>query len=132
MKKIALLTAVTTALVTPACTPEEVAMFSTLAPPQQSGVLIGLQRHTSCHDAIDRLWPASSRAWAHRIVNRESHGIATAQNRRSSAAGCWQLLSMHAWRFKATGSSWAQRYEAVANTLAALHLYRAAGASPWS
>jgi hypothetical protein len=85
----------------------------------------------SCHDAIDALWPAGSRNWAHNIVNRESGGDPSAQNPSSSAAGCFQLLRTHAWRFNATGSSWAQRYDAVANTKAALHLYNEAGTRPW-
>jgi hypothetical protein len=85
----------------------------------------------TCHEAVDAIWPASSRAWAHRIVQRESRGRAWAQNKRSSAAGCFQLLRMHAWRFDETGSSWAHRYEAPANTRAALHLYQQAGRRPW-
>lgn len=85
----------------------------------------------NCHQAVDALWPSGSRQWAHNVVDRESGGDATAQNPRSSAAGCFQLLRMHSWRFDATGTSWAQRYDPVANTLAALHLYNEAGTRPW-
>jgi hypothetical protein len=87
---------------------------------------------SSCHGAVDYLWPAESRSWAHRIVDRESGGDPRAQNPSSSAAGCAQLLKMHAWRFSSTGTSWAHRYDAKANIAAALHLYREAGASPWA
>lgn len=103
-----------------ACTPTEIAWWQG-----------HIDRTRTCHGAVDELWPSSSRAWAHRIVDRESGGDAGAQNTRSSAAGCFQLLRIHAWRFDATGSSWAFRYDARANTLAALHLYREQGAAPW-
>ena len=85
----------------------------------------------SCYDAIDVFWPASSRSWAKSIVDRESTNNPAAQNPHSSAAGCFQLLKMHAWRFDAVGGSWANRYDAGWNTLAALHLYREAGTQPW-
>lgn len=104
-----------------ACTPNEILLFKTAM----------ANRPTTCDSAVDAIWPASSRAWAHRIVYRESRGIATAQNRSSTAAGCFQLLQIHAWRFNAVGCSWAQRYDPVCNTKAALHLYREAGTRPW-
>lgn len=90
-----------------------------------------LNRPKTCREAVDALWPAESRAWFHQIVKRESGGNARAQNKSSSAAGCAQLLRIHAWRFDAVGCSWAQRYDAECNVKAALHLYRAAGKSPW-
>lgn len=86
---------------------------------------------TSCHAIVDQVWPASSRVWAHKIVKRESNGQASAQNKRSSAAGCFQLLRIHAPRFTKLGFSWSQRYNARANTLVALDLYREVGSSPW-
>ena len=89
------------------------------------------QSTQTCHGAVDALWPANSRSWAHRIVNRESGGRPTAQNRRSSAAGCFQLVKVHAGRFAKVGYSWSDRYDAAANTLAALDLYRSAGSRPW-
>jgi hypothetical protein len=85
----------------------------------------------SCYDVIDNVWPVSSRGWAKSIVDRESGNDPGAQNPSSSAAGCFQLMKVHAWRFDATGTSWAQRYDPVANTLAALNLYNEAGTSPW-
>jgi hypothetical protein len=85
----------------------------------------------SCHEVVDAIWPAGSRQWAHNVVDRESGGDPGAQNPGSTAAGCFQLLRMHSWRFDATGTSWAQRYDPVANTLAALHLYHEAGTRPW-
>ena len=65
------------------------------------------------------------------VVWRESRNDPTAQNSRSTAAGCFQLIRQHAWRFESVGCSWAQRYEPVCNTRAADHLYRVAGWSPW-
>jgi hypothetical protein len=87
---------------------------------------------STCHGAVDYLWPVESRAWAHRIVDRESGGNPWADNPSSTASGCFQLLVMHHWRFNATGTSWDHRYDAKANTAAALHLYREAGVSPWA
>lgn len=122
-KRTAAALAALTLPVAVACTPEQEAAVR--------GLLAQQEATRTCHGAVDHLWPEASRAWAHRIVDRESGGTATAQNRSSSAAGCFQLLSMHAWRFRATGSDWSQRYNAAANTRAALHLYRQAGAQPW-
>jgi hypothetical protein len=82
-----------------------------------------------CYSAIDRYWPASSRQWAKGIVWRESRNTPTAANRRSTASGCWQLLSMHWWRIPGGG---ARRFDADANTLGALSLYRQAGTRPWA
>ncbi len=66
------------------------------------------------------------------VIWRESRNDPTAQNERSTAAGCYQLLVKHSWRFDEVGCSWAQRYEPVCNTKAADHLYREAGWEPWS
>lgn len=84
-----------------------------------------------CHEAVDNVWPEGSRAWAHRIVERESRGRPTAQNRRSSAAGCFQLLRLHSGRFSRVGYTWGDRYDATANALAALDLYTEQGRRPW-
>lgn len=90
-------------------------------------------------------WPASTHSWAMRIMDRESKAVtygtvylngkwfgAKAQNTRSTAAGCFQLLRMHAHRYNAVGCSWAERYNAHCNVKAAYHLYREAGRSPWN
>ena len=103
-----------------ACTPDEIAMVQWID-----------SQPVGCHQAVDRYWPPSSAGWAHRVVNRESRGRPEAQNRRSSAAGCFQLMKVHAWRFDATGSSWSARYDPAANILAGLHLYREQGSRPW-
>lgn len=84
-----------------------------------------------CYDAVEFLWPRESRAWAHRIVWRESRGDPWAQNRRSSAAGCFQLLRLHAPRFRRLGFSWANRYDPMVNAWVALDLYREQGQRPW-
>jgi Transglycosylase SLT domain len=113
-----------------ACTPFEIGIFRSLSPSAQGAVALELAT-PSCHRAVDLLWPKASRAWAHRIVHRESRGNPYAQNRGSSAAGCFQLLKLHAWRFLRVGYTWADRYHARANVLAALHLFHEQGARPW-
>jgi hypothetical protein len=105
-----------------ACTPGEMALWRAWYAASSS----------DCHGQVDEQWPSSSRAWAHRIVERESRGIATAQNRYSTAAGCFQLLRMHAFRFDRHGYSWSDRYNARANVTAALDLYHEAGTRPWA
>lgn len=85
----------------------------------------------SCREAIMRLWPSGSRSWALTVARRESGGNPRAQNRSSSAAGCFQMLQIHRTRFAKVGCSWARRYEAPCNVLAALDLYREQGARPW-
>lgn len=83
---------------------------------------------TSCHAAVDAIFPASARGRAHQIVQRESGGNPRAQNRRSTAAGCFQLLSMHADLFR---YGWGTRYDAAENVLAAFKLYAGSGWIPW-
>lgn len=84
-----------------------------------------------CYTAIDRHWPGD-KARMRQIVWRESRNQPAAQNSSSSAAGCAQMLALHAHRFAAVGCSWAMRYDADCNIKAAAHLYRAAGWSPWN
>jgi hypothetical protein len=84
-----------------------------------------------CYGAMRQIWPAHLHSWASGIIRRESGGQATAQNPSSSAAGCWQLLKMHDHRYYAVGCTPAQKYQAWCNNLAAYHLYKAAGTSPW-
>lgn len=86
----------------------------------------------SCHRAVDTMWPASSRSWAHKIVQRESGGNPTAKNRSSSASGCFQMLSIHAPRFSKLGYSWSNdRFRADAGVRVALDLYNEQGQGPW-
>ena len=121
-----------------ACTPEEIAAFKTLSPEDQQKVAAAViaegqareaARSTDCYGALHHF--SGNHSDARRIIHRESRNNPAAQNSRSSAAGCFQLLKMHSWRFDAVGCSWAQRYDAVCNTKAADHLYRQAGWSPW-
>lgn len=118
------------------CTPNEIAVFSFLTPPQQNQVIHSIrtkQASSDCYQAIAKHWPASSQSWARSIVWRESRNNPTAQNRSSSAAGCFQMTRVHAGRFQRLGYSWANdRYNADANTRVAFDLYREAGARPWS
>jgi hypothetical protein len=43
-----------------------------------------------------------------------------------------QLLAMHANMYAITGSSWAARFDPLANTRAAWALYQGSGAAPWT
>ena len=87
---------------------------------------------TDCIGEMKRHWPANTHSWAMGIMKRESGYTASAQNPRSTAAGCFQLLKMHSHRYDAVGCSWADRYNAHCNVQAAYHLYQAAGTSPWN
>lgn len=85
-----------------------------------------------CHAAVEVHWPAGLRPWAHRIVQRESHGQPTAANRHSSARGCFQMLLRYSAPFyRAVGCSNAQWANATCNVRAAFAMYRKAGARPW-
>lgn len=85
-----------------------------------------------CHGAVDAYWPASAQPRAHKVVTRESGGDPTAQNRRSTAAGCFQLLRVHRARFARLGYSWDRdRYLAVPNVRVALDLWHEQGWRPW-
>lgn len=110
------------AIVGSACQPHEIAAFHAYLNSPSA----------DCYEAVDKHFPAHSREWFKGIVWRESRNQHWAQNPGSSAAGCAQLLKLHAWRFNATGSSWDHRYNPDANIKAAAHLFGEAGRSPWS
>lgn len=121
-----------------ACTPEQIEYYLTEASPE---VREAVDRHLQerartpldCNQALDKHWPADSRAWARKVVWRESRNDPSAQNRRSTAAGCMQLLRVHSPRFARLGYSWERdRYDPEANILVGLSLYREAGARPWN
>ena len=119
-----------------ASTPEQVALFQSLSPEDQGKVVAELQRQQAtrpvdCYTAMERVFPASTWGWMRGIIHRESRNNPAAQNPSSGAAGCAQLLRLHAHHFDAVGCSWAQRYDAHCNMRAAYHLYREAGTSPW-
>lgn len=109
------------------------------ATPSQHAVLSELSRQAAartaapkdCISAMKQVFPSSTWSWGERIIMRESRNNPSAQNSVSSAAGCWQLLSMHNHRYYAVGCSPAQKYDALCNNKAAYHLYQAAGSSPW-
>ena len=90
------------------------------------------ERSMDCYGAMERVFPASAHGWARGIIARESGNNPGAQNPSSSAAGCWQMLSMHDWRYYEVGCSPSQKYQALCNNKAAHHLYSQAGTSPWS
>ena len=118
-----------------ACTPNQVSLFQSLTPQQQDAVVTHMRSRPApsrdCYEAIDKHWPASSRSWARSIVWRESRNNPSAQNSRSTAAGCLQLLKAHAPRFTKLGYGWSDRYNPDVNILVGLDLYREAGTSPW-
>lgn len=113
------------------CTPEEIALFQSLTPEQQTAVIETLWPSQDCNTAIDRWWPGD-KAWAKRIVYRESRNTPTARN-ASGASGCFQMmLPLHARRFVEVGCSPGQWTDPACNTRAAWHLYREVGPSPWN
>jgi hypothetical protein len=86
----------------------------------------------ACHAAVDAYWPAQHRAWAHAIVHRESRGIPTAANRRSSARGCFQMLLRYsAPYYRAVGCNNYMWSNATCNVRAALVMFQRAGKRPW-
>lgn len=136
MRRIILLLTTILLIGLAACTPEQVALFHSLSPEDQGEVVAELQRQQAerpldCYTAMERVFPPSTHAWMRGVIHRESRNNPAAQNRSSTAAGCAQLLRLHAHRFDAVGCSWAQRYDATCNMKAAYHLYREAGTSPW-
>lgn len=86
-----------------------------------------------CHDAVRAYWPAAWRPWAHAVVHRESRGIPTAANRRSSARGCFQMLLRYSNPFyKAVGCTNYNWSSATCNVRAALVMRQRHGTRPWA
>lgn len=116
------------------CTPEEVAFFNSLPDHKKQAVIDYINSENEsrdCNEAIDRHFSGNKEKMK-RVVWKESTNNPRAQNARSSAAGCSQMLKIHAHRFNAVGCSWAQRYNADCNIKAADHLYREQGWRPWA
>lgn len=117
-----------------ACTPEQLSLFNSLNPDQQTQVIEALQannRHSDCISAMEATWPADTHAWGRKIIMRESGNSPTARN-PSGASGCWQLmLPMHSGRFTRVGCSPSQWSDPDCNSKAALTLYQEAGTRPW-
>lgn len=131
MKKPLVALAALAALFAIACTPEEQAVWASLTPGQQAGILDSLRpAPTDCYGALSHFSGDHNRA--RKIIHRESRNNPSAANPRSSARGCFQLMhSVHAHRYTAVGCSPSQWSDPVCNVKAADHLYRAAGWSPW-
>lgn len=103
-----------------------------LHPAQASASTTGRYSGGPCHAAVDAYWPVQHRAWAHRIVARESGGQPTAANPRSSARGCFQMLLRYSAPFyKAVGCSNAMWSNATCNVRAAYVMFQRAGKRPW-
>jgi hypothetical protein len=137
LKRLVIISSVVLATALTACTPTQIEVFKSLDPTTQQTVIQQIRtqnqtRSVDCYQAIDKHWPATSQSWARSIVWRESRNNPTAQNRSSSAAGCFQMLSLHQKRFNKLGFSWSQRYNPDVNVLVAYDLYKEAGTSPWS
>jgi len=84
---------------------------------------------STCWEAIEAVFPEPLRPIAHRVAQRESHEIATAKNRRSSASGCFQLTRIHA---DLIPGGWDQRFNPWANAVGALNLHNGSGWAPWA
>ena len=134
MKKLTL--CAVCALAVCACTPVQVAdVASTLGvdigPETATLVAAHYDHPADCNAAIERVWPQSLKSWARKVAWRESTNNPRAQNRHSTAAGCFGILRMHADLFRLLGYSWADRYDALANTRVAWALYQGSGSNPW-
>lgn len=115
-----------------ACTPNEIAIWNSLSPNQQGGVLQSIRDRnhssTDCYGEMRRHFPAHAHAAMSNIITRESGGNAGAKNPSSSASGCFQMMaSIHRGRLPAGGSF----FNAHDNTIAALSLWQSQGLSPW-
>jgi hypothetical protein len=137
VRRVALVLSVTAVL--GACTPGQVALWRTLDPVSQRAVVASLQTTTTapkpvdCYGAMERVFPPHTWAWGRKIIHRESTNNPAAANPRSSARGCWQLLSsLHADKYAKAGCHVSQWADAMCNTRAAYVLYQMAGTSPWS
>jgi len=119
------------------CTPQQLEIFKALNPQQQQQIINNIKSQTSqpsvdCYQAIEKHWPASSRAWARQIVWRESRNTPTAANPKSTARGCGQLLlSVHSNRYYKVGCTPQQWANPDCNIKAMLDLYRTNGTKPW-
>lgn len=137
MRRITLLLTTVLLVGLAACTPAQVELFHSLTPEDQGRVVAELQRQRAerpldCYTAMEQVFPPSAWAWGRSIIHRESRNNPSAQNRSSTAAGCWQTLSLHRGRYSRLGYSWERdRYNALANTRVAYDLYLEAGTSPW-
>jgi len=86
-----------------------------------------------CHDAVRAYWPAAWQSWAHAIVFRESRGLPSAANPRSSARGCFQMLLRYSAPFyRAVGCNNYQWNNATCNVRAALVMRQRHGTRPWA
>lgn len=96
------------------------------------GIIASQQRPSDCISAMHQVFPSNMWGWAEGIIMRESGNDPSADNPYSSAAGCWQMLSMHDHRYNLVGCTPSDKYDALCNNKAAYTLYQAAGTSPWN
>jgi hypothetical protein len=97
-----------------------------------AGIVAANARSNDCFEAIDKHF-TGPKEWFKGIVWRESRNTPSAANPSSSARGCAQLLmSLHSHRYYAVGCTPNDWADPDCNIKAADHLYRQAGASPWS
>jgi soluble lytic murein transglycosylase-like protein len=135
MKKILVAALVALPVLLAACTPAEIAWWNDPSVPQSLKDEVRKQMTKpatakDCYEAIDIAWPGD-KAWARRIVWRESNNTPTARN-SSGASGCFQLmLPLHNRLFTAAGYSPSQWADPIVNVKVAWTLYQAAGTSPW-
>jgi hypothetical protein len=97
------------------------------------GIIESQRLSTDCVAAMQAVWPPSMHGWAMGIMRRESGFYHAADNPRSTASGCWQLLSgLHADKYAAVGCHVSQAFDALCNNKAAYRLYQLDGKRPWN
>ncbi len=114
-----------------AFTPENIALFKTLSPEGQQAVAHAINgtEPSGCVEAAHAVFPANLHSWTNKIISRESGGNPSAQNRSSSAAGCFQIIK-GTWNANAA-CDWSMRYDAMCNARTAWIIYQRSGGSPW-
>lgn len=120
-----------------ACTPHQVAVFSSLGPAEQDAVIQALRSQGGgggggdCFSALGHF--PGNHAKARQVIMRESGNNPGAANRSSSARGCWQtMMSIHSAKYYQVGCNPNQWSNAVCNTKVAALLYQSSGWSPWA
>lgn len=121
------------ALITASCQSWEKQLFLSLPRHQQIAVVNHLagKQATDCYGAINNVFPAHLRTQARNIVHRESRNIPSAQNARSSAAGCAQIIKGTWNSNQVPGCPWSTRYNPSCNIRTMHNLYQRVGWSPW-
>jgi hypothetical protein len=114
------------------CTQQQIDLWNTMGHDQQVAVAAWINEQNApgdCRGAAHAVFPAHLHGWTDKIISRESGGNPAAQNRSSSAAGCFQIVK-GTWNANAA-CDWSQRYNAMCNAKTAWIIYQRSGGSPW-